>query len=269
MPAGTWRRLDGEQKEDAFLSILYALADVDAVYACADDEGYRQLTLELEPTPALWPIPGAATDRDTLLRVQTMARESGTMVWLNLDAEILAWAKDKLYQRFGNKQIVALHLKNVPNNTGGRISVANSVAWKEFLVRAAQYDVQFVLIGDDPVDVGIATLPNVALAREMNATPFAKHLAFIAVADGFMGMMSGPSNFAILSPKPYVLFKNQDHHREEMLKEIGIDDRYSFALSGQKIQRVNETAEILLSELLNMPFLEAAARNSRLHERQE
>ena len=64
------------------------------------------------------------------------------------------------------------------------------------------------MLGGDEIPPPIATLPNVAVARQMGAVALSDHLAMIEAADAFMGMMSGPSNFALFD-KPYAIFKNR------------------------------------------------------------
>ena len=134
--------------------------------------------------------------------------------------------------------------------------MANESVWYEFLTNAAsQFDIQFLLLGDDPICGEIQALPHVTLARNIGADNFCKHLALLSECAGFMGMMSSIFNLALFSDLPYVVFKNPDHHRQEMILEIGINDHYPFATKYQKIIRENETSARLLEELRRMPFI--------------
>ena len=133
--------------------------------------------------------------------------------------------------------------------------------WLEFLtVAASQFDIQFLLLGDDPISKDIQALPNTILARNIGADSFSKHLALLSECAGFMGMMSSICNTVVFSDVPYVVFKNPDHHRQQMLAEIGSVECYPFATLYQKVIREHETSARLLAELKLMPFAKSSSR---------
>jgi hypothetical protein len=179
-----------------------------------------------------------------------------------LDPQLRNWARATLRLFFNGAPIVGLHLKQVTGYLGDSpISLANESVWFEFLSEAAEkFEIKFLLLGSDPVSKNIQILPNVCLAQEIGADSFGKHLALLSECNCFMGMMSAICNLALFSDLPYCIFKNPDHHRLEMLAEIGSGDRYPFATPFQKVIRENETPERLLSELVSMPFAKAALK---------
>lgn len=251
---GRWRRVAADEcAGDAALSVLAGMASVGEIYACADWPAYQALSAELAGTHNAWP----ETPRisyDSTLYVQALWRRLGAMVYLRCAPALQAWADGVLHRHCGERPVVALHLKNVPNGTGA--SNARQAVWHTFLNTATEnYGTGFLLIGDDRVEARISGLPGVLSARAIGADSFSRHLALLMQADAFMGMMSGPCNGAIFSDKPYAIFKHPDHHRDEMLSEIGDQDHYCFAQPGQRVLRVEETPEILLAELARMPFL--------------
>lgn len=102
----------------------------------------------------------------------------------------------------------------------------------------------FGLVGDDPVAAPFGTLSNVSIAKD-DGIALERSLALIQAAGLFMGMMSGPANMALFGKKPYLIFKNPDHHALEMTEEIGTGDRYSFATERQRVLRIWDTTENL------------------------
>lgn len=141
---------------------------------------------------------------------------------------------------------VVLHLKNDPNHQ--HCSNADFYAWLNFLDNChKQYDVTFIFIGNEEVTQQIRSLPNVLISKDLNSN-LSLDLALIQLSFMFMGIASGPCNMAVFSDTPYVIYKDPDHHTEEMKKELGDSDHFSFATPLQKILRVSQTSESLMSE---------------------
>ena len=243
-----------QQGQTAALSLLAATDGINRVFAVAGADGYRALCREAQHGTRFWPEPEhPGLDYDTTERVQKLWRESGDAPLLKLRAPWLNQATERVMRRFDRKPVVSLHLKNVASSGLGSASAANQTVWADFLRRTPDVsDAVFVLVGDDPVSEEIASLPHVALGRDLGAASFAEHLALIAVSNGFMGMMSALCNMALFSRIPYTIFKNPSHHREEMLREIGAADHYCFATPDQKIYRVDETPDFLFAEFHRM-----------------
>lgn len=138
---------------------------------------------------------------------------------------------------------VVVHLKN------GKISQsnANQSVWLKFFDYCLQHhpEYKFIIIGKDELLQDIIHLQNVIVAR-YEGLSLLQELAFINQASLFMGMCSGPFNAALFSDIPYIVFKNPEHHKNEMIQEIGISDQFVFSTNQQFIFRRNETFELLI-----------------------
>lgn len=198
---------------------------------------------------------------DTTIRIQQRYREGSRVVPLELCPDVSGWAR-KLTTDLGPAPCIAVHLKNDP--LGADESNANFDAWREFFRRASKESpVKFVIIGDDVLDEQMLDCSNVIRAAERPGASLGGYLAIIKQSSGFMGMMSGFCNIAILGGRPYSIFKNPKHHSEAMLAEIGQNDHYVFSIPGQRILREKETSELLWSEFQNLSLLIAASGPSR------
>lgn len=213
---------------------------------CAEDvtEASREVAARSK-THVTWPsLEYWCSDKevDTTFHLQEAFASFGRLVPLRLrpDATVTKRANEQLRQT--ELPVAAVHLKNVPNAQ----SNAHYPAWQSLFVRTTGL-ASFILIGDDPIPPAISELPNVTVAEEID-DDLVFHLALIQEADFFMGLMSGPSNFALVNEKPYRIFKNPDHHEEEMNRELGAGDRYAFARPNQHIIRRRETPDLLRRE---------------------
>ena len=68
---------------------------------------------------------------------------------------------------------------------------------------------------------------------------------------GFLGMASGICCAANFSKVPYVIFKHPEHHKREMLYELGQSETYEFSHSRQRLLRSNQSLD-LLTQSFNM-----------------
>lgn len=132
-------------------------------------------------------------------------------------------------------RIVAVHLKR--QQGGAEESNANIEAWKQLF--REECSTFFVLLGKDPLESSLAALPNVLYTQTLGLG-LAEELAFISIADAFLGMSSGIAAAAILSKTPYVIFKHPNHHKEAMEQELSRENRFSFALPKQEMWRVED-----------------------------
>ncbi len=195
---------------------------------------------------AIWPRRPEAHPYGSTLVVQQLYRHGLAPRPLRVKLEATARARMFLARRAWPNVPVALHLKNNPAEQG--CSNANFAAWREFLAGAGRRcAVTFVLVGSEPVDDAIRELPNTVVAAD-EGVDLGRDLGLIEQSRFFMGMASGPCNFAIFNRKPYAIFKNPDHHAEAMQAELGSGDAFPFATAGQRLLRVFETPEILTRE---------------------
>lgn len=241
-------------KDSAFLS---ALLDIEGIHACylSNTIAALQDFLCSSPYPYVtWPTiseqgPIDYTYNSTIF-VQKFYRENGFLPYLSCQAELVQWAVDFIQCNVQPYLPVVVHLKNNPNEPGS--SNADFDAWLTFFKDCyQQYDVMFILIGNEEIDQRVRKLPNILVARDSGSN-LSRDLALIQTAFMFMGMASGPCNMAVFSDIPYAIYKNPDHHAEQTALELGGSDQFPFATPFQKVMRVLETTENLMAEFVNL-----------------
>lgn len=252
---GQFRLLNSNDEIDAALSVLNGIDTIKKIYVCGGKSGIEALSLSLTNTHLTWGLDKRSYD--STISIQELYKLTGKIQPLKFKPELQQWAYKTIQGQHDKIPFVALHLKQLINFKGTNpISLANNSVWYKFLsIATSRYSTKFIVLGDDPLDINIKNLPNVIIANEIGAKTFVQHIALLSECDGFMGMMSSISNLAIFSDSPYVVFKNPEHHKKAMNKEIGIKNYYPFATKFQKILRVNETVDLLLSEFAAMPFI--------------
>ncbi len=145
-------------------------------------------------------------------------------------------------------RLVCIHLRNVPPYVAEE-SNADGPTWDEFFTTHAQPGLlDFLLLGNDLLPVGLALRPGLYRAADLD-WDLATQLALIGCADGFLGMASGLCTAANLSDTPHVIFKHPAHHLAEMSRELGSSDRFPFAGPRQRLWRRTVTPEALREAL--------------------
>jgi hypothetical protein len=203
---------------------------------------------------SLWPLPDTdgtiRHDYSSTLLLQRWFTEKGIVPRLSCKKAVTGKAIDFLERNVHAHYPVAVHLKNQAGQPG--CSNANMAAWKAFFEGCVEDSaVTFVLVGDDPVPAEISSLANVVRSRDLGSD-LLLDMAIIQHAAAFMGMATGPCQMAVFNCRPYVIFKNPDHHAEEMWRELGSRDAFAFSGTSQKLLRVLETPVILHRELAAM-----------------
>lgn len=237
--------LDDESCVDVpSLAALLSLEGIDALCYGRDLDSVRSLS------DVTWPqLPEVSGVIDyeyaTTLYLQEASAATGTIAPYTSKEAPLLRAAALLADHARSSTVVAVHLRNQSNAQGG--SNADLAAWASFFQHAASFDAQFVLLGNEKLGDAIPQMANVALSRNYGAT-IVEDIALIQLSDAFMGMASGPCNMAMFTDNPYVIFKNPTDHAEHIQREIGDADRFPFAKPNQKLLRVWETPERLMSE---------------------
>lgn len=241
-------------KDSALLSALLDMEGIGVCYLC-DTIAALRVFLRTSPYPyVMWPTlneQGLVSHRyASTTFAQRFYCENGFIPYLSCKAEPIRWA----IQCVGRYVIpcipVVVHLKNNPNEQGS--SNADFDAWLAFFKACyQQYDVMFIVIGGEEIDQRVRRLPNTLVARDFGSN-LSRDLALIQTAFVFMGMASGPCNMALFSETPYIIYKNPDHDAEQMALELGQHDRFPFATPFQKVLRVFETRENLMSEFAHV-----------------
>ena len=156
---------------------------------------------------------------------------------IRLNTDLQKQAEILIAKLCNDKPIISLHLKNNPNVIGE--SNADMPVWAEFLA-SCQDQATFIITGNEAVSKEIEQLENVYITQNQGSS-LALDLALISKSNGFMGTSSALCQMAIFSQMPYVIFKNPDHHVEEMSRDLGDGDHFPFARPNQKLLREYET----------------------------
>lgn len=182
----------------------------------------------------------------TTFFIQRFYREYGSIPSLSMKPKPVCWALDFIQNHVSPTLPVVVHLKNNPRERG--CSNARFREWAAFFKTCEhRYDAKFILVGNEDIDDIVCKLSNVVVAREYGSSlPY--DLALIQTAFIFMGMASGPCNMALFGDTSYLIYKNPDHHAEQMALEFGAADCLPFATQQQKFLRKFETAAGLMSE---------------------
>jgi hypothetical protein len=229
------------------IAVLRAMSGVSDCHVCADQTKIRDVTRRMRTNCVMWPDPEMLMQGrhsyDSTHAIQDFYAREGNIPRLSVDAPLLVWAKSYLKEKARGRLPVAVHLKNDPNVSGE--SNANIDSWWSFMSNCRhEYEVHFILVGDDRTNGKFRTLKNVTIAQDDGVT-LERYLAIIQSTGLFMGTMSGPANMALFGKNPYLIFKHPDHHAREMAMELGDSDHYPFALAHQRVLRMWDTTERL------------------------
>jgi len=233
--------------------IISAILTFDLIHNCYLFDGSKsfRLFLEVKSLSVVWPKQGELEDNyryGTTIYLQRFYAEHKFIPYIRSQKKYLVRAEEILSCHTGISREIIVHLKNNQAERGN--SNANLETWFEFFHQCHKLyeDVKFILIGDESPGEKILHLPNIFFARHLGSS-LATDLALIQIGRAFMGMSSGPCSVAILNNKPYVIYKNPDHHAKEMLIELSDKDHYSFSAPNQRFLRINETVDNLLTSL--------------------
>ena len=255
---GAVTQLDGPTcARSVLLSTLLNLQGVDTCFQAGSLTAVKDFVSRHSDTFIIWPSLDAVDEYGrvdyaygTTFFLQRFYNEYGSIPAISAKAHPIHWALDWIEERVVPSLPVVVHLKNNPREEG--CSNANFDEWLAFFKACiTRYNVRFILIGNEEVDQRIRKLPNVLVAQDLGST-LARDLALIQTGCVFMGMASGPCNMALFSETPHVIYKNPDHDVEQMALELGESERFPFATPFQKILRVFETRENLMSEFAHV-----------------
>lgn len=160
----------------------------------------------------------------------------------NLEKRATEW----LNKYVGNLKSIVVHLKNNKNDTQ---SNANQNEWSRFFNYCLENNipVKFLLIGNEEYSSILNNFSNVIITKYYGGS-LELDLALINRSFCFLGMSSGPCNMAILSNRPYLIWKHPGHHEEEMKKELQGEQRFIFSNESQKFMQDWDTSENLVRE---------------------
>lgn len=252
-----FRLLQKNDIRDAALSLLEGIEGVGRIFLCADSAAFDRLSSGMPNNYFRW----SSSDRldyDSTKYVNFLSSYVGFNANIMFKPQVRRWAR-KIHRNYflNGYPTIGLHLKKISDaDLEKSLSSAQQDIWYEFLLLSTKkYKLNFILLGDDPIITEIKLIPNIISAKEVGAINFGLQMAILSECSGFMGMMSAICNMAIFSPLPYAIFKNPEHHKHEMIAELGYGSSYAFANKHQRIIRSHETVDLLDIELKRMPFL--------------
>jgi hypothetical protein len=180
-------------------------------------------------------------------------KEKGSIPYLEFKADIIRSALDFIDNYITPHRLVTVHLKNSTRMSGKADWYnADFDAWISFFKKSlSSFDVKFLLIGDEVIPEEIHKLPNVLISQKFSNS-LTLDLALIQTSYAFMGSASGPSTIAKYSATPYLIYKNPNHHVNEMKKDLGSTDNYNFARSFQRLIRKLEDQSLIFSDFENL-----------------
>jgi hypothetical protein len=175
--------------------------------------------------------------------------------------EVIQWkpsdvenALEKFSSSDAKKMIIVhanLHSKSRILPLGAiRLSYGRSRSWSKAILKFIERnsDARVLIIGDDGRHFRSLRSKGILIAANLKL-PLHEQLSLVATSLGFVGMSSGPSTVALLSSTPYVIFKHPKHHQNQMLKQLGDLNHYSFANSKQRYIRQYPSAKQILRAL--------------------
>ncbi|MFA5920960.1 MAG: hypothetical protein WC856_06680 [Methylococcaceae bacterium] len=197
----------------------------------------------------IWPT-DAWRDRcsytGSTLAIQDLWKRFGKIINLETPINVLRKAARWLSPRLNKRLPVVIHLRNNPEE---QIGNANMSAWTYFFEYCQDkgYPALFILIGNDPIDKRLSSCKNILVVKD-HWQSVELDLALIELGVLFMGMSSGPCNMAILSDKPYLIWKNPNHHADQMIVEFNGRKQFPFAKKNQRFIRDWDTKDRLIEE---------------------
>lgn len=167
--------------------------------------------------------------------------------FLEIEDSILGQSQ-KIVSNVSKANRVTVHLKNVVGAEGE--SNANEAIWTQFFSNQIleNPNIRFFLIGNDHVPSSVKECENVIIVSEYNKELIVS-LGVVSLGRFFMGMSSGPCNYAIYSSHPYLIFKNTNHHRDQIQRVLK-DEAIIGAAPNQFFLNIDETV-VLLNKYFN------------------
>lgn len=240
---------DTQQVSSAILQVLIGIKGCRRLIVASSESVFRNWLEAEDQEYFLWPGKIGETRPDYQLGsglfCAKIHAEGGRLPALTMADELNQWARQLLASQATDGPAITVHLKNNPNVNGE--SNADFESWYAFFA-SVQGQASFFLVGNEAIPAKIRALPHVSWVLD-NGGSAARDLALITLSDGFMGMASAFCQAAIFSDIPYVIFKNPDHHKEEMAQELQGRDYFSFSGPRQKIWMKHETENNLIQAL--------------------
>jgi len=225
--------------EKGYRDIIWASVFRNAVTEFVDADN-------IESDVIYWPTPEQLEDVEfsfhSFSRVSYLCEMYNVLPRLQWNKKFLRTALRKIPR---TKKVIGLHLKNVhpycPEDSNAVWDV-----WRSFLKKAlvSYSNIQFVIFGDDEIELDLDAFHNVAAAKDMSLT-LSEQLAIIGELSGFLGLASGICTAANFSQVPHVIIKHPNHHSKEIAQELGTGEMFPFSMKSQVLWRKVQTTDLL------------------------
>lgn len=213
----------------------------------------RQEEVNVSATDYRWPGNtdyASCSYSESYQTVQKYWEKTHKIVQMKTPETVKQLAQIWMDRHVADAKMITIHLKN---NALDLQSNANQQSWLDFFLYSEKEtpDVKFVIIGLDKVDDVICSLHNV-ISVQNHGGNLELDLALVDMSTAFMGMASGPCNRAILSDKPYLIWKHPGHHQEAMERELVNPKGFGFANRNQKFMVEWDTFKNLQHEFAQL-----------------
>ena len=142
-------------------------------------------------------------------------------------------------------KVITIHIKNIE----GTLSNSNLLNWQmliKYILKKDDNNKIFIIGNDLEVSqYSLFDFKNVTITKSLKGKNILLDLSLILSSNIFLGMSSGPCNVAIFSDIPYVIFKQPNHHTEEMKKEMNEGGKFIFQKQNQHFLLEYDTFEAL------------------------
>lgn len=168
--------------------------------------------------------------------------------------EIYLSAIEKLRIK-NNDNYLVLHANltknlNIFSHQSKKLSMGIERSWAKAIKRfvSGKFGIPVSLIGADAKYFRKFDLDEINNTY-INGLNLSEQLSLIAKSNGFVGMSAGPSVIALFGSTPYYIFKDLNHHKAQMDRELGQENGYAFSLSTQFYVREYPSSKILYESM--------------------
>lgn len=158
---------------------------------------------------------------------------------------MVSWGRLFMDKLVGPRIPVVVHMRNASDNTARN---ANLECWLDFFEHCQKRsDTCFIVIGEkNQLDERFRSLSNLFFAKD-HGTTAEQDMALIQACCFYLGSTSGPSNMAVFSQTPYVIFNPRPS-----TEKLPPGSQHPFATPLQKLVWQPETTDLLIKEFTEL-----------------
>ena len=191
---------------------------------------------------------------DSPARLVEIATNNQIRQVLRFKPEVYLSAIEKLRVK-NNEDYLVFHANltkklQIFSHQSKKLSMGIERSWAKAIERfvSGKFGVPVSLIGTDAKHFRKFDLGEIHNAY-INGLNLSEQLSLVAKSKGFVGMSAGPSVIALFGSTPYYIFKDLNHHKAQMDRELGQENGYTFSLSTQFYVREYPSSKILYESM--------------------